>query len=519
MVMPLSEALRDPLLSAAGPVVVAGAEAARRAVVRWAHASEQLDVAPLLLGGELLLMEGVHLSPDLDPAVGRRYVESLVAAGVGALALELSPRLLAVPAALAEAADELGLPVLSLSLRVPFVQVCESINTRLTEQKFRSLRMADRVSGLLADAATADAGIEELLGVVAEATGASASLVSLTGDEIARAAPGRGVDTALTAGAFSGILRAGGSLLGTLLLRAHADADVHAVAVALDRAPEVLAIALLRHRPPSVDERLAAQFFSVATGQSRSDPVVELQLDAFLGRLGAGGRPRYLGVWADVGSDERTLGAVRSALGAVDADPAPLLCVAGSGLLALLPFADARAMEQARAALLGPSGLGAGAASAALVCVGSGSGDQRGVQRELAEVRGVHDWAPDASGVVDARQHRLERFASALRDDSRAEDFVEEVLGPLRRDRPELLATLEVYASHWGGKTATAAALGIGRQTLYDRLARIESLIGSLEASPSRARQVMTAVLLDRARATLPAGPPAASGPFPPPAR
>lgn len=519
MVIPLSEALRDPLLAAAEPVVVAGAAAASTAVVRWAHASEQFDVAPLLLGGELLLMEGVHLSPDLDPDTGRRYVESLVEAGIGALAVELSTRLPAVPAVLVEAADELGLPVLALAHRVPFVQVCESINTRLTEQKFRSLRLADRMSGLLAEAATADAGIEELLQVVASATGASASLVSLTGEEIARAEPGPGVDASRTAGAFSGILRAGGSLLGTLYLRVHDEADVHAVAVALDRAPEVLAIAVLRHRPPTEAERLAAQLFSVATAQPEADPAVELQIDALLGRLGAGGSPCCLGVWADVHDDDRTLRAVRAVVGGVAAEPGPVLCVAGSEVLALLPFAGAEARERARTALIGPAGLGSGAASALLVCVGSGTGDRRRVQRELADVRGMRGWARSAAGVVDVRQHRLERFASALRDDSEADDLVEEVLGPLLTGRPELLETLEVFASHWGGKTATAAALGIGRQTLYDRLARIEGLIGPLDASPARARLVMTAVFLHRARAALPAGAPAASRAFPPPAR
>ena len=50
MVMPLSEALLDPLLAAAGPVVVAGGPAAGRVPIRWAHASEQLDVARAVAG-------------------------------------------------------------------------------------------------------------------------------------------------------------------------------------------------------------------------------------------------------------------------------------------------------------------------------------------------------------------------------------------------------------------------------------------------------------------------------------
>ncbi|PPG48764.1 MULTISPECIES: PucR family transcriptional regulator [unclassified Rathayibacter] len=511
----LSDAMRDPRLAAMLPVVAAGHAAAERAVIRWAHTSEQLDIAPLLLGGELLLMEGALLSTDQDPAECREYVRSLVDAGVGALALELSPRLPAVPPPIVAAADELGLPVLALPRRVPFVQVCESINTHLTEQKFRSIRLADRVSGLLADAASGDAGVDELLQVVATATGASASLVSLTGEEIARASPGPEADTEPTAGTFSNVLHAGESLLGTLHLRAHADTDLHAVAVALDRAPDVLAIAVLRHRPPSVTERLTAQLFAIATAdRSRADPAADLQIDAFLGRLGAGSRERYLGVRADTGHDDRRLRALLRLLTGAGADPGPVLCVVGSELLALLPFATAAAMEAGRAELLR---LGAALDSDALLCVGSGLGGQERVPRELAEVRGAREWAP-AGGVVDSRQYRLERFASSLQDDPEADDLVEEVLGPLRAQRGELLTTLEAYASLWGSKTATAAALGIGRQTLYDRLARIEELIGPLDSSPARARVVMTAVFLHRARAALPASPPPVGRAFPPPA-
>ncbi|SMH27666.1 purine catabolism regulatory protein [Rathayibacter oskolensis] len=516
----LSDALRDPLLAAAEPVLVGGGPGADRALIRWAHASEQLDVAPLLLGGELLLMEGVHLSLDQDAEECRRYVASLVDSGVGALAVELSLRLPRLPSPLLAAADELGLAVLTLSRRVPFVQVCESVNTRLTEQKFRSLRMADRMSGLLSEAAAADAGIDELMRVVSTATGASATLVSLTGEELARAAPGRGIDTARTAGSSSGVLRAGDSLLGTLYLRAHEDADLHSVAVALDRAPDVLAIALLRHRPPSVPERLTAQLFAVLTAdESRSDPAIELQVEALLGRLGAGTRGRYLGLWADVDHDDRLLRALRDTVAAAGADPAPVLGVVGAEVLALLPFADAAAMEAGRSALLdGAAHLMRSRLSSGggLICVGSGLGDQGRVQRELAEVRGVRDWAPAGVGVVDSRHHRLERFASTLRDDAEADDFVEEVLGPLLAHRSELLTTLETFASLWGSKTATAAALGVGRQTLYDRLARIQSLIGPLDASPARTRVITTAVFLHRARASLPAGPAAPRRAFPP---
>src|SRR5688572_5357989 len=59
-VMPilLSEVLKHPTLTAADPVIRAGAAAAAGTQLRWVHSSEVLDIAPLLSGGELLLTGG-----------------------------------------------------------------------------------------------------------------------------------------------------------------------------------------------------------------------------------------------------------------------------------------------------------------------------------------------------------------------------------------------------------------------------------------------------------------------------
>lgn len=56
--MNVLDAFDDVYLSAARPELVAGRRSSTRSL-RWVHASEQLDIAPLLRGGELILMEGV----------------------------------------------------------------------------------------------------------------------------------------------------------------------------------------------------------------------------------------------------------------------------------------------------------------------------------------------------------------------------------------------------------------------------------------------------------------------------
>ena len=74
----------------------------------WVHTSEMADPYPYLLGGELLLTAGVQLT-DADT-----YVARLVQAGAAALGFGVAPVYDTVPAALVEACDRHGLPLLEV---------------------------------------------------------------------------------------------------------------------------------------------------------------------------------------------------------------------------------------------------------------------------------------------------------------------------------------------------------------------------------------------------------------------
>ncbi|NEE05234.1 PucR family transcriptional regulator, partial [Streptomyces sp. SID7499] len=81
------------------------------------HTSEMADPYPYLLGGELLLSAGVLLT-DPDHYVGR-----LVEAGAAALGFGVRPVHETVPAALIEACDRQGLPLLEVGPETPFTTI------------------------------------------------------------------------------------------------------------------------------------------------------------------------------------------------------------------------------------------------------------------------------------------------------------------------------------------------------------------------------------------------------------
>ena len=68
------------------------------------------------------------------------------------------------------------------------------------------------------------------------------------------------------------------------------------------------------------------------------------------------------------------------------------------------------------------------------------------------------------------------------------------------RRRGALLPTLEAYLDAAGNKRSAAAALGIQRQTLYARLARLDELLGADLSEPRTRTSLHVAVLAWRLR-------------------
>lgn len=104
----------------------------------------------------------------------------------------------------------------------------------------------------------------------------------------------------------------------------------------------------------------------------------------------------------------------------------------------------------------------------------------RGLAETLIEARELSRFAGAVRGrqrVVAADETGVRRFlAAALSDDIRARSL--RLLAPLLEPfEPQLFRTLEIYLDLESSSTSTAARLGVHRNTVTNRLARIESLL------------------------------------------
>jgi purine catabolism regulator len=126
----------------------------------------------------------------------------------------------------------------------------------------------------------------------------------------------------------------------------------------------------------------------------------------------------------------------------------------------------------------------------------------------MQEASQVADAVPVTSGPdPTARVHRLEDLhlrglISLLGEDERLRLFVERELAPIRehdaRDpRADLFAALRAFLFHPGSKTEAAASLHLSRAAFYDRLAKIEALLGASLDDPDTRVSLHVAVVAD----------------------
>jgi hypothetical protein len=148
------------LVDALELVPLAGQDAIDRSV-RWVHVSELLDPAVYLKGGELLLLVGVQL-PTQQQAL-RDYVRRLVQASVAGLGFGTGPVHEHVPPALVDACHEVGLPLVEVPDRVPFIAISEAVAEAALAAETSRLRRLGEGSRALARAAVGPAGIRAVL--------------------------------------------------------------------------------------------------------------------------------------------------------------------------------------------------------------------------------------------------------------------------------------------------------------------------------------------------------------------
>jgi purine catabolism regulator len=118
-----------------GVRVLAGAGAHEQPIT-WVHVSELDDPTPFLSGGELLLTTGLFVRPATDFSA---YVGRLGAAGVLGLGFGVGLSCADVPVDLVTAAERIGLPLLEVPRRTPFIALSRAVSRALAADEYAAV--------------------------------------------------------------------------------------------------------------------------------------------------------------------------------------------------------------------------------------------------------------------------------------------------------------------------------------------------------------------------------------------
>ncbi|MFJ6796573.1 helix-turn-helix domain-containing protein [Streptomyces sp. NPDC091268] len=423
--------------------------------VHGVHASEMADPSPYLLGGELLLTAGAELgAARADPDA---YVRGLLAAGAAALGFGVAPVHEEVPAALAAACARRGLPLLEVPPRTPFTAVARGVWRLMAEARTRELRRVTEAQQSLAAAAARADPVAAVLSRLAAALDGYVALFPAgpaagpgsagTGAAAVRALPAAGrVPPDAVAAALAALPDRLGPPPGGAATATDSAAGWHLAAYALGDGP---ALGVARPERAPGDHAVTAIAAVLLTLLTAHRPAGDEA--AALTRLLLDGDPAQAlapGPWYAVharGAGDP--GALAAALRTVLLDPR------GDGVRLLAdrepgPQPGWRLGVSAPAA---PSGLRGAAAQA-----------RRALQRAEAARTPLARHSPGGVG--------------ALLDPAEARAHAEALLAPLSRAQRE---TLRGWLAHHGGWDRAAAALGVHRNTVRQRVARCAVLLGA----------------------------------------
>lgn len=459
--------------------------------VRWLHVAEATDVAPLLSGGEMILTTGLLLRGD--DAAQRHYVEQLVAADVAALVLDLGRGFEDVPPALLARARELDLPFVVFRRPVPFVQMIETIQHQLTDDRLAAADASESLRDRLTALTIAGAPLQALVDDLAVIADCAVVVESVSGAVLAAGGDGstdllrdwERISASLSAnGAGQGVrvhpsgwmsapLSAGGNRWGRLLLSGYRGPASRARMLAGRGAEALVLHRLVRHTSDDWElDRGHALLAGLLAGSLSAE---QLRIQARISGLPVAGRVLVPLVLTLPGADprqlveaERTRRHLAGLVGRPRGGRIPVLLSFG-------PDEDAAGAVAGYAATLasrvGPAGL--------LVAAGPSCRRLDELTAAFADATRVADaFAHDPQGarVVRASDIRLRGLMQLLADNQDVQDFVDRELGPLL-PYPELLEILSAYLSTGMNKSATAQRSHLSRPALYRRLEQITATL------------------------------------------
>jgi len=507
----VAEFVELPEIQAALPETVAGREGLG-AEVRWVHTLDVPDVANLLRGGEMILTTGVSVGSDA--AAQRRFVRDLVAEGAVGVAVELGIAWhRELPVAMVQEAEKRGLPMVALKRGVRFVEVSQAVNGSLLNSGHALARRGEELHRGLDRLVLEGAGAEAVLGEVSREISNPVVLEDARGELVAYSSSSRsegevidtwsslkwsGTDAAEAAGALATPVTIRGRTWGRVIaLQADSGFD-RFTPIAMERAAVAVGLGLMRG---GEEDELRARsrgnlLFELAAGLI--DPLSAARRASTLGF------PRRHGelvpiaaVWRAGALPEGTsleqawaplIAPVRAALS--EPDRPALTGSRGPCMLGILDrgskgsepddLSSKQRLAARFAAALKRHGIDPDGVALA---IGSAAPAWSAMPEALVRARFAAE--AGATGPArawhDASRTEIGQLLLSMRGTPELTEFSRERLEPLlelggERGR-DLLETLEVYLHCGGRKTEAAAGLGIERQSLYHRLARIEQML------------------------------------------
>lgn len=523
MLPTVADLLTLPVLRHGHPTVAAGSTGLTNPV-RWIHVAEVADIAPLLRGGELVLTTGVAL-PEAPEELAD-YIAALSGVGAAGLVVELVRRWQRrLPDALVRAADEHGLPLVTLGAETRFVAVTEAVITVIRDAQLAELRAAEQVHQTFTALTEACAEPADVLRELAGIVRCPVVLETLEHDVLAYDAAGEDPEELLvdwrtrsravscgdrvgydpTTGWLVAIVGARGEDWGRLVLRC-ADVPTHPHTVAAQRAASALAVHRLITKDRDTVERSAHRGLLaelLTTGSLAADVTTRSNALGIplTGRklVGLAIRPRAPQTGREHAHDltEAAAGAARRAgtPALVGSPDATVLRV----LLSVEPKQPVESLVRATAGAVHQ------AAGEVVVAMGTVVDSVHEARRTLTEAEHVAAAALRTGGHRDVHRLvdvRLRGLLHLLSEDQRVTAFVERELGALLdRDAKQgsrLVEVLRRYVQHGGNKSAAAASAHLSRTAYYQQLARIEQVLGvSLEEPESTLSLYVALLALD----------------------
>ncbi|SHM39847.1 PucR family transcriptional regulator [Cryptosporangium aurantiacum] len=508
MALTVAELLEFDAVRDAEPEVLAGRDALDRPV-RWVHSSEIYEIGPLLSGGELLLTTGLGLAGS-DAGARRHYVRELADRGVSGLVVELGRSFSDIPSELVAEAERRGLPLIALRAVVPFIRMCEAANTAIVDEAAQRLRLGDRVTRALNEALISGAGVAGLLRTAADVTGAPIVLTTVSGALVAffGVSDDHAAWATVDAGRAEAEVIVHGRAWGRLIAGSGSALAPEDLASTVERTATALAVEILRTGdPPTERERHAAALLTDLVAGGGLAPAETAVRTGLAGFRPPPGRP-LVGVAVDAPETRPAVTLIDHAARLLGTSA--LRARVRESVLALVVAPDSGNPVSAAEAAFGEAGRRSGAPQIT-VALGYSVTEPTGWASSLEQARAALALALARTGrgaarpgnrpvVVSARTLALELELSRRADPGQLDAFVERTIGPLvawdARHRTGLVRTLELYLRHGTNVTRTAAALHLRRQSLYQRLERIESLLGHAPADPDLYPALLAACLV-----------------------